>query len=266
MDQERRSLLRRARKEGWSDAKRERYGLGPARKSSGTSKVAKDNEEKPAPKIKKQGKRHHNVTSQTPTQPMGEAEVIEMFGDKTPAVNRGDIVPPPGTRSDRTGRKNIKIISLGQRWSKIMQDVKNEEYTWEEFANTLTPEELARGQLRDSKGTFTGRPPKFVPRAFHDACIRELLNRGQVLYKENYVAAIQSMTDIATNPNVAEKDRIKAAQFVIERLEGKVPDRLEISAADPWQAVIADIVAEVEDDQIVRAQQYLSGNPGGIDA
>jgi hypothetical protein len=243
---DRRKLSKKARQEGWDDEKRVAHGLRAlGARNKGTKK--------------------------TTSTPMAEAEIVEMFGDRSPGKNRGDIVPPPGSRSDRTGRKRIRgpqgykdsagrnrISSLGQRWSKIHTDVKNGEFTWEEFAATLTPEELARGQLMDSRGSFSGRPPAFVPRAFHDACIRELLNRGQVLYKENYVQAINTMTAIATDERFQAKDRIKAAQFVIERLEGKVPDRLEISAADPWQAVIADIVAEAEDNQIARAQQYLN--------
>lgn len=224
----RRKLLKKARREGWTDEQRIAEGLGP------------------------RGSRGYG------THPVKEAEVVEMFGAKGKGRNKGDVVPPPGTRSDRTGRKRTPMISLGQRWSKIHENVRNGEYTWEEFAATLTPEELARGQLMDSAGTFQGRPPAFVPRAFHDACIRELLARGQVLYKENYVQAIKTMTAISNDERFQAKDRIKAAQFVIERLEGKVPDKLEISAADPWQAVIADIVAEAEDDQIVRAQEYLN--------
>lgn len=153
---------------------------------------------------------------------------------------------------------------LGKRWSEIVQAVQNGEYTWDDFVESLTPEELARGQLMDKNGQFAGRPPSYVPRQFHDACIRELLGRGRVLYKESYIKAITAMAEIATSKTAKEADRIKAATFVVERIEGKVPDRLEVSASDPWQQVISGIIAEVEDDQIANAQQYLnrmSGSP-----
>lgn len=183
---------------------------------------------------------------------------------------RGDRVGVPeggGKAEDGDHRRRYRMKyagRLGKRWSEIIQAVQNGEYSWDEFVESLTPEELARGQLMNKNGEFTGRPPNFVPRAFHDACVRELLGRGRILYKENYVKAIQAMTDIAASPNAKEADRIKAATFVIERLEGKVPERLEIAAADPWQQVISGIIAEVEDDQIANAQQYLnrmSGSP-----
>lgn len=164
-----------------------------------------------------------------------------------------------GEDGDHRKRYRMKYAGrLGKRWSEIIQSVQNGEYTWDEFVSSLTAEELARGQLMDKNGNFGGRPPSYVPRQFHDACVRELLGRGRILYKENYVKAIQAMTDIANSPTAKEGDRIKAAQFVIERLEGKVPERLEISAADPWQTIISGIVAEVEDDQIANAQQYLN--------
>lgn len=188
--------------------------------------------------------------------------VVNLFGAEKPTTNRAGIVPPGGNADgeiDHRKRYNMKYAGrLGKRWSEIIQNIKDGEYKWEEFVEALAPEELARGQLKDVNGNFSGRPPSFVPRAFHDACVRELLARGKVLYKENYVKAIQSMTEIANSPTAKESDRIKAAQFVIERLEGKVPDRVEISAADPWQQIISGIVAEVDDDQIARAQDYLS--------
>ena len=110
----------------------------------------------------------------------------------------------------------------------------------------------------DKNVTFVGRPPSYVPKAFHDACIRELLGRGRMLYKENYVKAIEAMTQIANSKTAKEADRIKAATFVIERLEGKVPDKLEISASDPWQQIISGIIAEVDEEQIANAQDYLN--------
>lgn len=174
----------------------------------------------------------------------------------------GGVVPEGGASAeDGDNRKRYRMKyagRLGKRWSEIIQAVQNKEYTWDDFVGALTAEELARGQLMDKHGTFTGRPPSYVPKAFHDACIRELLGRGRVLYKENYVKAIQAMTEIAGSKTAKEADRIKAAQFVIERLEGKVPDRLEIGVQDPWQQIISGIVAEVEDDQIANAQTYFN--------
>lgn len=183
--------------------------------------------------------------------------------------DRGGLVPVGGGKAedgDHRKRYNMKYAGrLGKRWSEIIQAVKNKEYTWEQFVESLTAEELARGQLMDKNGEFRGRPPSFVPRAFHDACVRELLGRGRMLYKENYLKAIQAMTEIATSPVAKEADRIKAATFVVERIEGKVPDKLEIGVVDPWQQIISGIIAEADPEAIANAQDYLNRMDAGAE-
>lgn len=196
-----------------------------------------------------------------PSAPNDVHKVVSIFGNNTP-VDKGGVIPPPG-RSDGDGDLRNRVIlkdttALGKRWSEIYRRIEGGEMTWEDFTASLTPEELARGQIMDKNGGFTGRPPAFVPRAFHDACIRELLARGKTLYKENYVKAIEAMTEIATSKTAKDADRMKAAQFVIERLEGKVPERVEISNADPWQQIIDGIVAEVPEEAITNMQDYMN--------
>lgn len=144
-------------------------------------------------------------------------------------------------------------------WGRMLQQMKSANMSMAEFVEGLSNEELARGQLLADDGTFNGRPPVWVPREFHQACLRELMRRGKQLWKENYVQAIQTMTQIANDKRVKASDRIKAATFVIERLEGKVPERLEVALEDPWQAIITDIIAEVSDAQVGRARKALAG-------
>lgn len=198
----------------------------------------------------------------------------EEFKDSPPVADRGGLVPAGGNPNNAEDtRKRTKILApirLGKRWSEILAGIDAKEFTWAEFVQTLTPTELARGQLMDKNGEFRGRPPSLVPRAFHDACIRELMARGKVLYQENYIAAIESMTEIAKNTNAKESDRIKAAQFVIERLEGKAVERLVVTAEDPFAAMMEGAVASLEEDAaIANAQDYLDrihsqgDNPNG---
>jgi hypothetical protein len=207
-----------------------------------------------------------NTSNGTRPRVMHEGDVVNLFGDTSdnPSTNRGDVIPPGGRSGegelgDHRKRYNMKYAGrLGKRWSEIIQNVKDGEYTWSEFVEALSPEELARGQIKDKDGGWRGRPPEFVPRAFHDACIRELLARGKMIYKESYIIAIQSMAAIASSKTAKESDRIKAATFIVERIEGKVPDRVEVSAADPWQTIIGGIVGEVEDEAVARAQEYFT--------
>jgi len=147
-------------------------------------------------------------------------------------------------------------VRTARSWGRMLDTMKKTGMTLEEFVETLTPEELVRGRLRDSQGGFTGRPPAWVPREFHQACIRELMRRGRRLWQENYLDAIEAMVGIATGKvkGATAGDRLKAAQFVIERIEGKAPERPDVKDDSPWQAIIADIVTEVPDDYLEPAR------------
>lgn len=186
-----------------------------------------------------------------------ELEHREAMGIEEENEDVGDVeIPLPGTKE--ADRRKSKRVRTGKRWTQIIQAVADGDYTWDEFVSSLHPRELARGQLFDSRGGFSGRPPSLVPRAFHDACIKELMKRGKVLYQENYIQAIQAMTAIAQNTAAKDADRIKAAQFVIERLEGKAVERVEIASAAPWQEFVGGVVANVDEEiAIANAQDYL---------
>lgn len=152
-------------------------------------------------------------------------------------------------------------VRTARAWGRMLDMLEQTGMTMEEFVRGLTPEELVRGKLRDSKGGFTGRPPAWVPHEFHRACIRELMRRGKELWQVNYLAAIESMTQIATGQvkGASARDRLTAAQFVIERLEGKTPDIVVLQDESPWQLVIDDIVAQVPDEQIDAAKRARAG-------
>lgn len=138
------------------------------------------------------------------------------------------------------------------------------EMSMQEFVEALSDEELSRGQLRDKNGGFKGTPPAWVPREFHRACIRELLRRGQNLWRDNYLQAIEVLTAIANDKRVKPGDRLKAATYVIERIEGKIPERIEVNLDSPWEGIIVDIVADVSDEQLRAGRLRLSGGTPAI--
>lgn len=136
--------------------------------------------------------------------------------------------------------------------------------TMAEFVQGLTVEELVRGRLRDSAGGFRGRPPKWVPREFQQACLHELMTRGQELWLGSYTEAIKAMTDIACGRGpvgalATPGERLRAAQAVVERIEGKVPERLVVSQDKPWQTVLDGIVAEVPEGFIEAGRAAVAG-------
>lgn len=122
----------------------------------------------------------------------------------------------------------------------------------------LDDEELARCQLKDKNGRFTGKPPTFLPRALVLRMQREFFKRGDDLFAKSYVEAVKTMTNIMTDVNVDESVRLKAAQYVVERVRGKTPEHVVVSAEDaPWQKILTKIivdsgaVGEIVDAEIV---------------
>lgn len=126
----------------------------------------------------------------------------------------------------------------------------------------LDIEELVRGRVRAEDGTFRGAPPKVVPKSFHDACIRELMKRGKELYTDAYLDVIKVFVEIAKDTKQDSGDRLRAAQYVWERIEGKIPQTVNLGAAqDPWQQLIDGIIAEVEDEAIAKAREMMNDVP-----
>ncbi len=213
--------------------------------------------EKEGPARKERRKR----VRKSPRQLEAESRVIQLFGE-LPKVEPPD--DPEQVRPVNPGPKGYrKRIKMGRRFTEMHDRVMAGEITMNEVVAAMDPEELARGQLRAKDGTFRGAPPKWVPSEFHAACMRELLKRGQALYRTHFIVAIEAFTQIAASPDVSPADRLKAAQYIWERVEGKVPDKVEHSTAQPWEQIIGGIVAEAEDEAISRASHVLNGPTAG---
>ena len=87
----------------------------------------------------------------------------------------------------------------------------------------LDDEELARGYPRAEDGSFRGRP-SVIPTIVHQRIQRELFSRAAERLRENLLDATETMTSIARDTEQDAATRMKAAQWVIERLMGKTPD------------------------------------------
>lgn len=112
----------------------------------------------------------------------------------------------------------------------------------------LDDEELARGQFRDRNGDFSGNPPKQIPREMHDQFVTELFERADVRLKEGLVACVDTMVEVATSPVYEAKDRLKAAQWVFERVRGKAPEVHVHTQDKPWEHVMQGIQGGSRED------------------
>lgn len=131
----------------------------------------------------------------------------------------------------------------------------------------LSLEELLQGRLRDKNGSFRGRPTALVPREFYVAAARELRRRMEDGLMALGMQAIETIEEIMAEGEGASEtiqeggttttikggtQRLKAATYIVDRLLGKTPDRIELSAdVSTWQhnvesgGLLVDV--EVED-------------------
>ena len=116
-------------------------------------------------------------------------------------------------------------------------------------------EELLRGQRRGKNGTWSGRPPKVVPKAIHDELVRRKMSKAHDLLRDNLVAAVEVLVGIAKDKRAQNSDRLKAASLIMDRVLGKVPDHVVLTEdQEPAWAkairagMVQAIIAQAPDD------------------
>lgn len=105
-------------------------------------------------------------------------------------------------------------------------------YSGELTVADMDNEELARLQFKDRNGNFTGRRPANLPQALVNMMRKELIDRVHEIRRGAIADANQVLVDILNDTDVKPADRIKAALALIERVEGKVPDKVELSTGE----------------------------------
>ena len=91
----------------------------------------------------------------------------------------------------------------------------------------LDEEEIRRGQLRDVNGNFSGRPTNVIPRQFHEALAKEALDRMNGRLSRMVGLSIEVLTEIASNKRAPAVARNQAAIYLLERVVGKIPDKVQ---------------------------------------
>lgn len=99
-------------------------------------------------------------------------------------------------------------------------------------------EELIRGYRKNRNGRF-GPPPKWVPQDVMQELNRRILKRGGKKMLTAYLESVDGLVQLARSAE-SEKVRLEAQKEIQNRVSGKVPDRVAISADDPWADMLAD--------------------------
>lgn len=104
----------------------------------------------------------------------------------------------------------------------------------------LDDEELAKGQVRKADGTWSNL--RMVPQELHQRMMDELFKRADTRLRENLVAAVDTMAEIAKGSAYEPADRIRAAQFIFERVRGKNPDIVVHTQDKPFEMIMEAVL------------------------
>lgn len=123
----------------------------------------------------------------------------------------------------------------------------------------MDDEELLHMRFKNKNGQFQGRPPAAVPRELAVAAQRELLKRGQKRFETSFLEAINLMGDLLKMDDVDDRVRLDAAKYIVERVAGKTPDKVEVSGDAPWQVILQKIIVPQEGAQREAAAAVIPG-------
>ena len=112
------------------------------------------------------------------------------------------------------------------------------------------PVKLPRAiQRRAKNGRWTGRPPKVVPLRLHEELTRRRLSEAYDLLREDLVAAVQVLGQVVRDEAAPPKDRIKAAELIMDRVMGKAPIKVDVQPVTRFEE-FGEAVVVWQDDVI----------------
>lgn len=120
---------------------------------------------------------------------------------------------PPERRARR------KAVAQKSRWEQL----KDGDIT----VDDLDDEEVMAGRTKDRNGKFSGRPPDKLPRAIADALRRRWFETVQQSLNDSTDLAIATLQEVMASRMAAAPARVRAAEIILERNLGKVPDKVQ---------------------------------------
>lgn len=118
----------------------------------------------------------------------------------------------------------------------------------------LTTLELVEQRFMDKNGILSGRPPEKIPHKYTAMLVRELTARMNQQFRTYAVDAIDTIADVMNNgEDVRHQKRLDAAKYVVERVIGPIPQKMEITEnVTIWQGLQEGdgLLVDIEADEI----------------
>lgn len=109
----------------------------------------------------------------------------------------------------------------------------------------MDDEELFRMRFKNKNGKFIGPDNKVIPRDLAMAMQREMMKRGVDMLGANLLHAVERLLWLGSNAE-DESVQLRANVYVVDRILGKTPDKVEISGDAPWQLILQKIIVTDE--------------------
>lgn len=141
-------------------------------------------------------------------------------------------LPPKNSEAQKT-------VAIGGRMLQLLEG--------EIDVADLDDSELMSGTFRDQSGSLRSSN-KLIPKAMHQELMRRILNRGTERIRSDFFDAIDTVTGIMKNDTVDPAVRLRAANIIIDRVAGKVADKIDLTMeVKKYEHVITEIVREMPD-------------------
>lgn len=147
----------------------------------------------------------------------------------------------PRRRRDREDLSESNYIRISNKTKALLA----EDHDFEEWDE----EELRRGE-RKVNGKFVGRAPAIIPRGAYEELVRRTIDQCMEQMRENMPALIESLTEMALDPNIEAKDRIKIIGMFMDRVFGKPVERKAVALTNgpaKWEGVLDVAIVNDED-------------------
>jgi hypothetical protein len=130
------------------------------------------------------------------------------------------------TEKNKDGSPRLRgVIRISESVSEVLEDPSKVD-EWDD-------EELRRGRRRDRNGKFTGRDPVVIPTAVYREMVRRSIRKAEVEMTTNLEAACKMLTGVIGDMEAEDRDRIKAAEILLNRVMGKEATKVELSSKSP---------------------------------
>ena len=126
-------------------------------------------------------------------------------------------------------------------------DIKVDDLSWDELKGGFIYQRDADGKILDKL------EPEFLPRTMYQQITRALIMRAEHQFREHYDDALKAIVELVENPRTPARERLAAAQYIIERCIGKIPDKqlVDVTVSE-FQTIVdsGELVVDIEVEDV----------------